>query len=562
MVQLKRTETRCSLCSLGCYLGLRQNVHGTIEPEYLREVPELRRGVCNRGNMTAELLGLPVRVDAARCCDRGTPHPVPLDEAIGVVAAAAKSAAGTTVLVDGNLPVEDVAAALALGAASGGKVTVSAYLPAEDETALQGLAASAVKLLTPEELAECDAVLIVGDAFATHPVISRPVHELRKKNARASLVVVDSLKGKTSIFATHPLIVKPEGESRVLAVIADKLGVKGLGTLKVKEEDAAAVAGVSTAALAGAAQALAAAKKLGVILRPEIGKAANWDQIALLCGQIAAAKAGGVTACLTYGNALGSYRLSAGAAAKPRKSGAVTIVLGTDVVSVLSRRLCTTMLDGVKTLVAAARVPTPTVGAADVVLPLALNFEAGGTTVTGSGEVITVDAVADAPGEAVSAGELVRRLAKALGISGVERKVDVKALEKMPAVDAKAVVKRGQPEMPAAAQGELTAVTRSDAVHFHTGGLTSHCEWPRYLAPNPVASIGADLAAARGISGGDRVKLTSSEGEATAVAEVVKDQRAGVVGLCSGFAEIRGLFTWDETGRTGPVAVRVEKDEK
>ncbi|GAI38013.1 unnamed protein product, partial [marine sediment metagenome] len=248
-------------------------------------------------------------LDAARRCDGGNPRSVTLTEVVAAVAQAAKSVP-TTLLIDGNLPCEDITAALALAAASRGKINAGVYLPAEDEATLDGLAASRTRLFTPEELTECDAILVVGDAFATHPVISRAVHALRRRNGRTPLVVVDSLAGRTAIFATHPLVVRAGAESRILAVIAEKLGVGKLKPLQVKLEEAASEAGVGADELAAAADAIAGAKRLGVILRAEIGKAPNWRQIALLSGLIASAREGGVTACLTYGNALGGYRLA------------------------------------------------------------------------------------------------------------------------------------------------------------------------------------------------------------------------------------------------------------
>lgn len=555
---MKKTETRCTLCSLGCRVGLSQSAHGNVTPEYLKDTQDLRRGVCNRGNMTAELLGHVLRVDVAKLSNGGAAQNVPLDEAIAKLAKAARSA-DTSLLINGNLTCEDIAAGLALAAASDGKIRAAVYLPNEDEAVLDGLAAASVKLMTPEELAECDALLIVGDAFATHPGISRPVHHLRKEKRRLPLVVIDSLPGKTSIFATHPLLVKPGTESAALAAIAGKLGVKDVDALKLSIKQAASETGLPEAALAAAADAIGEAKKLGVIVRAEIGKAANWDQVALLAGLLASAKGGGVTACLTYGNAVGAHRLARAAGVKLDKPGKTTLVLGTDVVCGSSGDESAALPEGVKTCAAAAILPTATLGAADIVLPLACNFETGGTTVTGSGEVITVDAVADAPGHATSAGDLVIRLAQAMGLSGVERKVDPKVLRTAPSVDAAAIAKRKQPAPETAPEGEFLAVTQSDAVHFHTGSLTRQCAWPQYTAPGPVAALNADDAAALGIDDGDAVKLTSTEGEGIATASVVKAQATGVVAVSSAFGDMRGLFPWTQTNGTGPVTVKIEK---
>jgi anaerobic selenocysteine-containing dehydrogenase len=387
----------------------------------------------------------------------------------------------------------------------------------------------------------------------------RPVHELRRRNARLPVVVVDSLVGKTSIFATHPVMVKPGTESRVLAAIAAKLGAVVTGALAIDAAHAAPEAGLPADVIAGAAGVLAGSKKLGVIVRAEIGKASNWDQVGMLAGLIAAAKNGGVAACLTYGNAMGAWRLARAAGVARTEPAANVIALGADLVSVLSREECAATLDGVKMLAAAGAMPSPTLGAADVVLPMALNFEAGGTTVTGSGEIITVDSLADAPGDALPARELLNRFAKALGSSSVERAVDVKALEKPPAGDAQHLADRGQPGLSSAPAGEFQAVTWSDAVHFHTGTLTAQCQWPLYMANGPVVLLNANDSGELGIRENDRVQLTSEKAQGEAKAQLVKGQTPGVVAVSGGFPAMRGLFGWSKSRPAGPVFVKVKK---
>ena len=137
--------------------------------------------------------------------------------------------------------------------------------------------------------------------------------------------------------------------------------------------------------------------------------------------------------------------------------------------------------------------------------------------------------------------------------------MDPKVLKTAPSVDAAAIAKRKQPAPETAPEGEFLAVTQSDAVHFHTGSLTRQCAWPQYAAPGPVAVLNADDAAALGIDDGDAVKLTSADGDGIATASLAKTQAAGVVAVSSGFADMRGLFPWNETGTTGPVTVKIEK---
>ncbi len=557
MALLKNAHTRCNFCSLGCVVTLAETARGAVAPDYGHDTPEMRRGLNNRGNITAELLRHARRVVSARLCSGGKCADARLEDAVRIVADAVR-ASGAALLIDGNLPCEDVAAALALAAGSNGKLSASVYLPPEDEAALDGVAASGAALLTPEDLADCDAILVVGDAFATHPLISRPVHDARKRNPRLPLVVVDSIPGRTSIFANAPVVVKPGAESRALAALAAKCGVGDLGALAVSDADA----GASAEALANAARMLGGAKKLGVILRAEVGKAPNWDQAAFLAGKLASAKGGGLTLCLTYGNAMGSYRLARAYMAQPPSAGgtaaSVLVALGGDPATTLSKKE-SAALDGLKLLVAANAMPVPTMGRAGVALPMAFNFEAGGTTMTGSGEAIEVNSVADAPCDACSAGALAEALAKALGIPGVARGFSRAAIEKMPAADAGTVAGRPHPVPASAPVGEFLAVTHGDAIHFHTGSLTSMCAWPAWAAATPLVMMSAPDAAALGVKHHGRVLVVSGVGQCEAEADVSKIHPAGVVAVSSGFAASRGLFPWSGSRRTGPTTVRLQK---
>ncbi len=556
MKPLKNPNTRCNFCSLGCYVSLAESAQEEVRPEYDHDVPPMRKGVCGRGNMTAELLRHPRRCISARIAEHGLIHEAKLDEAVKTAAGAVWSDGGT-LLIDGNLPCEDIATAIKLAASSAGKISARVFLPPEDESALEGFAASGAKLFTPENLVECDAFLIVGDAFGTHPVISRPIHDARRKNPRMPLVVVDSARGHTSIFASALVTVRPGGESRVLAAIAAACGVADLGMLAPIPNDAGAPAGD----VANAARAVAGAKKLGVILRAEPGKASNWDQAVFLAGKIAEAKGGGVALCLTYGNAMGAYRLAkmAGVPVGASVQAANTLIaLGGDPATAMMKEEAAT-LHALRTLVAANSMPVATMEMAHVALPLAFNFEAGGTTITGSGEIVRVEWVADAPGQAVLPGVLVEELAKSLGIQGIVRDVNREDLEAVPSAEAAKITARPHPALAAAGMGEDVLVTQSDSVHFHTGSLTSMCAWPAYWAPEPVVTIGAKEGESLGVIAGDRVRIITAEGRCEARADVSKAQPTGVAAVSGGFVVSRSLFPWNSSRRTGPTTARIEK---
>ena len=140
-------RTRCLLCSLACPVAFeaRPSEGGSeVLTEYVRSDPQTQGRLCFRGHYLAEMAAHPFRLTHAEmpgaARSDAADHSVPTDRAVAEVAsrlAAARGRAG--VLIDGNLPVEDTAAALHFARDILGTRWAAIHLPGPDLGMLEGI---------------------------------------------------------------------------------------------------------------------------------------------------------------------------------------------------------------------------------------------------------------------------------------------------------------------------------------------------------------------------------------------------------------------------------------
>ena len=108
MTTLKGESTHCTLCSLGCVLGFETTGGGSVQASYPGETSELRHGICGRGHLNYELAGHALRLEQPLVRTGKGLEPTRLDEVVDGLAEKLASES-TLVLVNGSLPVEDIA---------------------------------------------------------------------------------------------------------------------------------------------------------------------------------------------------------------------------------------------------------------------------------------------------------------------------------------------------------------------------------------------------------------------------------------------------------------------
>ena len=557
-------ETTCLFCSLCCPAGVAIDDYGLVTPEYPGHTAGSHHGLCTRGHFIGELLGHPSRLHEAAAREGDALAPIAIDEACRRVAGLLPQIRdGLAVVIDGNLPCEELAEAARLAREGLEVDRVVLFIPPADEAVLRGMATSSAPRLSEDAIRDCDVILAVGDPFATHPLIASPVLDAVSKARAHRLVCIDSVRGRTARFAAEFCQVRPGGEAAALAGLLRAMGagasVPALATCEVGE--AAEMAGAGVAAIEALAAAVGKAEKLGVLVSLPEGRCAAASAAAALAANVAEARGGGVCPLLSYGNAVGAWRLaaalgttSAAGLAADIAEGRVKrlIVLGTDIVSAMPMA----ELSSVEIVAAASPMPSATTARAAVVLPMAMWFEVGGTMVDGAGVSRWAEAVASAPRGAQAPAAILGRLCRSGAQGEGEARPDVSAMVQTdPQADLGDVVGRPLDWSPARAEGKLAVVSRADAIGFADGSMSRQLAWPVVMEPQPVVQLSptdaADLAAAT-------VTLRSDGVAMTLPVEANADVPAGVAAVSPRFPETRMLFAWAATG-VGPGHATMEK---
>ncbi|MBE7560418.1 hypothetical protein HS125_16350 [bacterium] len=316
----------CSFCSLCCPMTAEHwwAAHYWSAPE-TEEAG--RHGLCARGGSLFSLLENPARArggvlrreeQQTRLYGEAVVH------AFQRLVEEAGRSGRMAVLLDGNLPCEDLVAAHEWAKARGDAVA-AVYLPAGDFDLLDGLSAGeavvrgahptgeavvrgahptgevTVRVAQP---AECGAMLIVGDALSTHPALARPLLDAKYARPGRPILVMDTFASRTMRFADLALTVEPGGQEALLGALRRALAGETSAIAHV-----AALGHTDTKLVERALGRLASAAKPLVVVSPEPTKAEDWRGIGAAAAQLAADTFGSVLPLYSYGNALGAYRV-------------------------------------------------------------------------------------------------------------------------------------------------------------------------------------------------------------------------------------------------------------
>ncbi|KKM25962.1 hypothetical protein LCGC14_1589650, partial [marine sediment metagenome] len=293
MQQQRQESQRCALCPAGCELALVRAGPDKWRIEYPSKGGQ---GVCPRGSALGELLTHYRRIVAPAQREGGRLTSVTMSSAVQRILDAAGDK--LVLLLDGNVPVEQMAAAAAWCRDFPAARLCLVVEPAEDELLL-GAEASDANYLADRELAGCDGFVIIGDAFAANPVCSRGVFDRRRADARTPIIAIDAARGTPWKFASHPLPTPPGAEFAVLGALAAAAGV-----------GAAPSDAPPCPAVAEAGKAIATCKRLAVLVAAEHGRGGIWRQIGYAAGRLAKALGGGLAVQTAGANALAAVRMA------------------------------------------------------------------------------------------------------------------------------------------------------------------------------------------------------------------------------------------------------------
>jgi len=430
-------------------------------------------------------------------------------------------------LLDGNVPIEQMAAAAAWCAAWE-QARLCLVIEPGDEQMLRGVEAGGAEYLREDALGECDGFVVVGDALAANPICARAMLDRRRAEPKTPLVVVDPGAGAAAKFATHRVDVAAGME---LAAVAALAAAAGVGV-----EVPARVPAAEMPSAVAAGEAVAACRRLGVLVAAEHARTGAWGQIGYIASRLAEAKGGGVAPQPAGANALAAVRLAgrlgaiglaealAPSSPEGRAGAALRVAIGCDPAGMLG-------LASADVFAAAAGLPNVTAEAAEVVLPAALPGEYGGTFLLSGQRQVEVAALMPPPAGVPTPAALVAGLAGEAGVSPPLVSSELPDLSRLA---------EAAPAAPADAAPAGLLLGRS-ASHHGCGSLTRHAAWQAASQPVPELRMAPAEAAGRGLGNLSPVRVRADGRSASARLRTDPALAAGVMVLSDGFPASRAL---------------------
>jgi len=550
-MQTHISEAKCLFCSLRCPVAVSLDAEQTAHPEYVdREDARL----CFRGHYVAELLSHPARLsrplERAKAGQRETDLRSAIALAVERMSAVAQPGQ-VGVVVDGNRSAESVAAALDFARDALGSPYGAVYLPPSDEELLRGAGMDA-GALDPAELAQCDVILAIGDPFATHPVIAKPIIDAMQRERANRLAVIDCCRGRTARFATDFVQVPCGQEWQALEALASELNV----AVPAEAGDPAVSADEQLKGrMAGVAAAVAAAEQLGIVISLPTGHSAHLVRVARLAAALHEARGGVFAPLYTYGAAASSWlvaqqqqALPMGSLCEAVRGGAVKalILYGVDLFSAVPSALALEAACSLPFLAVCSPLANRTSGKADVVFPAAFWFEESGSLATRNGDAQPLAALADPPPGVPTAAAFFEMLGEACAHAGF--------MASGTAEPAASIPRASEPRAEAETTDAFTLIARCDQFGFADGSLSPALAWVQATQADEGVQMNAHWSAELGLRSRDTVRITSAAGgEAELAVRIVDDLPPGVLAVCGSSASGRSLLDWSVDEQTGAI---------
>ncbi len=385
---------RCVFCSLCCPILPEHwwSAHYWMHPE--PEAAEKPQSFCGRGSSLLALVDSTERTRDAIAREAGQETQLTgndVDRAFQAMVEEAARSGRIAVMVDGNLPCEDLAAVHRWALARGDAVA-AVYLPPSDFDLLDGMSAVSLPQPAPETLPQFDAVLVVGDALTTHPALARPLLDAKYGRPARPLIMIDTHASRTMRFADFALTVEPDRQEQLLAALRAALCEPGAAALQT----VAALGRVDESAAERMQKRLAAAGRLAVVLAAEPTKAEDWRRVAAEAAQLAKVKSGALLPLYSYGNAVGAYRIHRNLGmprfetllADNRDDWSLLVLVGWDPTLSFCPQLLQPLYRRGPRVVMFSAVETPGWRAADLAVAMALPIEHRGHVLSGHGELL------------------------------------------------------------------------------------------------------------------------------------------------------------------------------
>ncbi|MBN1491437.1 MAG: hypothetical protein JXA69_16110, partial [Phycisphaerae bacterium] len=454
------------------------------------------------------------------------------------------------------------------------------HLPPHERGAVEGLDAAGAAQAAPQAWDDADALVIVGNPFATHPVSARRLIRWRQTHVMKPVIVIDSAAGMTAQFAPYHVICRPGYEYHVVNALLTSAGASGTTDRlpgKAVAQRTINGSGVDSERVNRAAMQLRSAQRPAVVLAPSSGRADVWRALSHAAADWASQRGGTCTVLTGSANALAISRYmrqhdladwSETCAADASNEPHVLLVVGWDPSSAYPRAIWGPAVHRAQHVVLATAFPPAEADWVDQVLPLALPPEAGGTYILAAGQPCKVEPLMTPPAGIPSVRELFHAIGERAGIAIVGPALDVAASgARVPDVPA--------PQPPSAqATGTWPAVLVADPTQYFDGQITRHSRWCQQLRLNPELWVSPADAGQIGLVNGQEARIRNAQGEAIVRIVIAADQPAaggcaaevvvdgnrpvGWLAVSGSFAEIRRLGDAEHGAWDGTIHIDVE----
>jgi anaerobic selenocysteine-containing dehydrogenase len=533
---------------------------------------------------------------------------MPLEPTLAWVAERLASSGGVpgfSCWLDGNLALEDLAAARTFCASLGDTARLLIHLPPHELGAVEGLDAAEVPQAAPSAWREADALLVVGNPLATHPVAARHLLRWGPDRARVPMIVVDSSATLLTDYSPNSLVCPPGHEYWVVTALlaAANAGDDGAPRAPRRERDLGlAGSGVELDRLRPAAERLRPARRPAVILAPQAGGCDRWRAAAMIAATWARQRGGTSTVLTGHANALAAARYmrrhgirdwaSAGSQATVG-DGDVLLIVGWDPSSAYPRLMWESAVRRAACVALVSTFPPADADCVDVVLPLALGSEAGGTYVLADGRPTHVSSLLPPPTGVLTISELFARLADRLAaLPGSPLKGGPVRFSAAVSEDEVAAAPLSPPALPPAppeceVQRGWPTVVVADPSQYFDGQITRHSSWWQALGALPELRVSPADVRALNLRDGQKARIRSGGNWATVRVTVVRHQPelspcglpltspedvarparpVGWLAVSGAAPEVRRLAGWEfgpsnEAAQSGTIHVEVEPAE-
>jgi len=496
------TTTRCLHCSLACPLAVERRHGGIVQPFYAGSTDSSERvGLCYRGHYVAALMVHNQRLTRASrgslSREKSGGHSGVMKQAAELIRdAGANNSLG--VLISGNLPGNEIGAAVRFFQTAMPARNVSVFVPPTDTAILSGLARSGCELAEREDIAQARSVLAVGDVLGTHPVLAGELFDARDRNRRSNLINIDTIQGRTMRFANMGLLIKHGGDTQAILALA-KIAGADLGNLlegKASLDELLNDSGISRDDAERCVEMLRGDKNSLILLTIPAGRCGQSELLAAATGALAQGVGSKVLGLFSWAGSPGAYAIAnsmkltdVGGWLNAARNGefSTAFIVGVDLVGVLPDELAGQALDKTENVITASAMPNATTDRADITLPLAFWFEMDGEVIDHKGNSIALNALGEAPGGAGSLVEMVDQLAKSVGVEGAAG-VDLNLRDGLGRGAGNGKFKE-LPAIVTAGDDSFVVTSRTENLELYEGSISRQLDWPLTMEPKPMVLL-------------------------------------------------------------------------